>query len=384
MKKIMAVALVVFMMASLMAVTSFGSAYRGSDLDHNLMAKKADPADVVKDGIIGENEYVEFELGRDEDTTPINVIYYAADVFQASLDMMKTVGFYFSWDDVHGFNFAVRYKPTKFFQVQSEGETDPPKDYFLINDGVAINFDTEQMATGGSQPLLYYTIAKRTDTGEYLRGYYGTEQLGLHAYYNPTPGEDFVIVYDDATGFITVEWSIPLDNLFTTWGDGTEINFSIAAIAGEREQGSDTSPLDGAYANALGYKSWGNDQRQGGDHAQIVLSDESIRDSGGGDVPTSGTPTVGPVPTETDTNGDPVPVPTETDKEGNPVPVQTETDKEGNPVPVDTNGNGNGNGNGNSGNGGTAPRTGDPMIIIAAISAIGACGAVVIKRRFVK
>jgi len=30
----------------------------------------------------------------------------------------------------------------------------------------------------------------------------------------------------------------------------------------------------------------------------------------------------------------------------------------------------------------TAPRTGDPMIIVAAVSALGACGAVVIKRKF--
>ncbi|MBQ3900263.1 MAG: hypothetical protein II736_00930 [Clostridia bacterium] len=376
MRKITAILLGAVLLASLMAVTSFGSAYRGSDLDHNLTAKKADPADVVKDGIIGENEYVEFELGRDEDTTPINVIYYAADVFQSSLDMMKTTRFYFSWDDVHGFNFAIRYKPTKFFQVQSEGETDPPKDYFLINDGVAINFDTEQMATGGSQPLLYYTIAKRTDTGEYLRGYYGTEQLGLHAYYNPIPGEDFVIVYDDATGFITVEWSIPLDNLFTTWGEGTRVHFSIAAIAGEREEPDEYNPIIGAYASALGYKSWGCDDRQGGDHAEVVLSEEPIKDSGG-DVPTSDTSTGEPVPTETDEHGEPVPAPTETDVNGEPIPTQTETDVNGDPVPVDTNGNGGGNG----GNGGTAPRTGDPMIIIAAVSALGACGAFVIKRR---
>ncbi|MBR6290123.1 MAG: hypothetical protein IKR53_01645, partial [Clostridia bacterium] len=121
------------------------------------------------------------------------------------------------------------------------------------------------------------------------------------------------------------------------------------------------------------YKSWGNDQRQGGDHAQIVLSDESIRDSGGGDVPTSDTYTVGPITTDTDPDGNPVP--TETDPEGNPIPVQTETDPEGNPIPVDTGANNGGN------NGGTAPRTGDPMIIIAAVSALGACGAFVIKRR---
>ncbi len=375
MKKIMAVALVVLMMASLMAVTSFGSAFRGSDLDHNQTVKKADPADVVKDGIIGENEYVEFVIeDRGEDTTPINVIYYDASVFQASLDMMKTIGFYFSWDDVHGLNFAIRYKPQMFFQVQSEGAGDPPEDYFLLNDGVAINFATEQEVTGGSQPLLYYAIGRRTDTGEYLRGYYGSNQLGLHANFNPTPGEDFVIVYDDATGFITVEWSIPLDNLFTTWGNGTEINFSIAAIAGEREEADSASPLAGAYANALGYKSWGNDQRIGGDHAQIVLSDESIRDSGGGDVPTSDTNTTGPITTDTDPDGNPVP--TETDPEGNPIPVQTETDPEGNPIPVDT-----GSNNGGNNGGGTAPRTGDPMIIIAAVSALGACGAFVIKRR---
>ena len=378
MRKLMAVALVVFMMASLMAVTSFGSAYRGSDLDHSQTVKKADPADVVKDGIIGENEYVEFVIeDRSEETTPINVIYYDASVFQASLDMMKTIGFYFSWDDVHGLNFAIRYKPAAFFQVQSEGAGDPPEDYFLLNDGVAINFATEQEGTDGPQPLLYYAIGRRTDNGEYLRGYYGSNQLGLHANFNPVPGEDFVIVYDDATGFITVEWSIPLDNLFTTWGDGTEINFSIAAIAGEREEADSASPLAGAYANALGYKSWGNDQKQGGEHAQIVLSETSIKDSGGGDVPTTDTGTQ-PGTTE----------PGETEGPGNNGGGNGNGDNGnggGNGNGGSSNNNGGGNGNGGSGNGGgnggTAPRTGDPMMIIAAISALGACGAVVIKRR---
>ena len=371
MRKLMAVALVVFMMASLMAVTSFGSAYRGSDLDHSQTVKKADPADVVKDGIIGENEYVEFVIeDRSEETTPINVIYYDASVFQASLDMMKTIGFYFSWDDVHGLNFAIRYKPAAFFQVQSEGAGDPPEDYFLLNDGVAINFATEQEGTDGPQPLLYYAIGRRTDNGEYLRGYYGSNQLGLHANFNPVPGEDFVIVYDDATGFITVEWSIPLDNLFTTWGDGTEINFSIAAIAGEREEADSASPLAGAYANALGYKSWGNDQKQGGEHAQIVLSETSIKDSGGGDVPTTAPGSTEPGSTEPGSTE-----PGSTEPGQTTVPGQ-DPGTPGNPGTPGAPGT-----PGQQTPGGTAPRTGDPMMIIAAISALGACGAVVIKRR---
>ncbi len=410
MKKLISVTLTALMLTSLFAVITFAGDFNARDhwnLDEvgQIIVKKANPDDVVKDGIIGENEYVRYSPDLGTDTSYLFRTYVGGQAFEDSEAMLPTMEYYFSWDEVHGINIAIRNTHRQLYQTIPQGEGDKPGDDFAWDAAYVINAETLHGRNGDGDEhnfCLYYALGKRTDTGEYLEGHY--QQFGNTGYYNPTPDVDYIITYSGNTSLI--EWSIPFENLIPDAKAGTVLKFTLTATGGTTD---DPEDRDSSYGIALGDIGYAVSNKHHINHAEYLLSDDPVAETPGPgpDPTTAPEPTVGPdptvgpeptagpdestVPPQTDESGNPVTEPPQTDESGNPIetevptdesgnPIETEvpTDESGNPVPAPISGNG-----GNGGNGGeTAPRTGDPMMIVAAISALGACGAFVIKKRF--
>ena len=334
------------------------------------VVKYTDIANVSKDGNIGANEYEKLNVNLDPNSSPLHLMYALAEDYLGAEAMLSTMEYYASWSEGQ-INIAVRYTPEDLKQTIHMADTDNPDD-FCRNVALTISSDVKQERDKGKVCNFYYAVSLTTDTNEYQVAYYasddpGRNQQGNSGTYVPKAGQDFVINYP-GDGSVIFEWSIPFSEICAgnTAAAGDSVFLTIAATAGKSETGSTESSCYGIGMGDFGYMI---DLKQAKRHAAFQLSEEAISGNGGGDETTA-------TPTQTDTNGEPVPVPTETNERGEPVPVPTETNERGEPVPVDNGGNNNNN------NGGTAPRTGDPMIIIAAVSALGTCGAVVIKRKF--
>lgn len=208
MKKLTVLILSVLMLTSLFAAAASAQSYNPHgnwDLSQvgQIVVKKADPAAVVKDGIIGDGEYERYDLDLDPSSTFLHIAYGTGDNFNDATQMLATMEFYFSWDEVHGFNFAIRNTPPVLQQVLGVKDQNPPEDDFCQNAAYNVRVNDPN---GSKTPLFYYSVAKRTDTGEYLEGHWN--QLGLTGHYDPVGDVDYSITYSGNTSLL--EWSIPL------------------------------------------------------------------------------------------------------------------------------------------------------------------------------
>ena len=369
MKKVITVLLCVVMMTSLLAAAVSAQSYNAKthwDLSTmgQIKVKKADPADVVKDGVIGENEYVKYDVDLNPDSSPLHITFMSGTNFTDATAMLETMEFYFSWDEVHGFNFAIRNKPPVLQQVLGVKDQDPPEDDFCQNAAYVIR---SQDPDDNKVTRFYYSLAKRTDTGEYLEGHWN--QLGLTGSYDPEPGVDYVISYSGNTSLI--EWSIPFDHMVYNGGPGSVLRLTLSATGGTTTEVSWDYP--DYYAISLGDMGFGVDGRSRINDAEFLISDETIAAPPvvGPDPTTPTDPTNPTDPTTPTTPADPT-NPTDPTNPSNPSNPADPTNPSN---PTDPTNPANPTRPG-------APGTGDPMIVIAAISALGACGAVVIKRRF--
>ena len=127
MKKVISIliTLLTFAMMIVAAIPAFARtslAPNGSGWDPNevITVKKADPSDVVKDGVIGDGEYERYYADLDAEdnmTSPLFLVAFGTDSMDHVLEMFPTMEYYFSWDEEHGFNFAIRNKPPVIQQV---------------------------------------------------------------------------------------------------------------------------------------------------------------------------------------------------------------------------------------------------------------------------
>ncbi|MBR3423482.1 MAG: hypothetical protein IKG80_03220 [Clostridia bacterium] len=336
------------------ANTSYPPNGTGWDPNDVISVKKADPADVKKDGVIGDGEYERYypDLDAEEnETSPLFAVAFGDGSLEHCLAMFPTMEYYFSWDEVHGFNFAVRNKPVEIKQVLGVKEGDSPEDDFCRGLAYVISFDTEYE----EHPILYYALGRRTDTLEYLEGYYvatgsNPTQLGAKNTYNPTPGEDYIITYDYSTGYAMIEWSVPFGDIHADpMSAGSTFKGTISATAGSAETPGAAHDDEDSYAVTLGDFGYGVNQKLMHNHVTYLLSDAAVDKTA---------PVPGPDP---DPNPNPNPNPADPD---NPNP---------NPDPS--------NPNPTPSNSGTAPRTGDPMVIMAAVAAVSAAGAFIVRRK---
>ncbi|MBR3416979.1 MAG: hypothetical protein IKH09_09825 [Clostridia bacterium] len=383
MKKLLSILLTIATLAMMIAAAipagaraSFAPNGTGWDPNEVITVKKADPADVVKDGVIGDGEYERYYPDLDAEdnmTSPLFVVAFGANSLDNCLAMFPTMEYYFSWDETHGFNFAIRNKPVEIKQVLGVKEGESPEDDFCRGLAYIINFDTEYE----EHPILYYALGKRTDTGDYLEGYYvnpnGPTQLGAKNTYNPTPGVDCVINYDYATGYSTVEWSVPFEDIHAdAIGPGSTIKATLTATAGTAETPGAAHDDEDSYAVTLGDFGYGVNVKMMHNHVPYLLSDTMIEKTGnGGEGGGNGGQGGGTQGGGTQGGGE---------SGGQGGGAQGGGESGGNSGGTQGGGESGGQGGGTQG-GGTAPRTGDPMAIMAAVAAVSAAGAFIVRRK---
>ena len=384
MKKAIAIITIVTM-ALLMVIPAFGSFnMMGPTADGTThVIKKTDSANVVKDGIIGANEYEKLDVELDESKCPLHLIYGKSEDFLLAEAMLATMEYYASWSDGQ-VNIAVKTSPQNLTQVIHMADTTNPDD-FCKNVALTVSSDHIQTSAKGKVCNFYYAVSLTTDTNEYQVAYYVKDdpaynQQGNSGSYVPTPGTDFVISYTGDS--VIFEWSVPFSEITATGTAtaGDTVFLTIAATSGESQTGDGES----VYGIGLGDFGYGISQKDAKNHASFLLSEETIGGGNGGDDTTAPDQTTEPGATTAPGTTEPgeTTAPIDTSK------VEVITGEDGKVTYVDKT-----TGetisaeeaqqiSGPVANNTPAPRTGDPMIIIAAVSAIGACGAVVIKRRF--
>ena len=354
-----------------------------------MTVKKADTAVVKKDGVIDleGGEYIKAEVPFSE----LSLNFMDAADYVTCEEMAKSMEYYFSWDETHGFNFAVKYNAQDGFNTNIPMGTDPekPGDEFMCN--VGLNFSTGVHKEEPGWALLYYAVAKNINDGSYLYGHY--DQLGNSGTYAPKGGEDFDVFYP-GNNEVIFEWSVPFNEILDVApADGVSFIFTLSAGAGK---GTAEAPFTNNWTVSLGQCGFLVQSSPDNKNATAIISTEPIKDAPATDAPVTDVPTDGPV-TDAPTDGPVVsdkpattPAPTQsattvvesvevevTDGDGNVV-----TDTDGNAVtevittiiteaPTQSAG----------GNAGGSPVTGDPMIIAAVVAAISACGVVVAKKR---
>ena len=372
MKKLFTVLLTVIMIAAAVpagARSSFAPNGTGWDPDEVITVKKADPANVVKDGVIGKGEYERYYADLDMDdemTSPLFLVAFGADSLDHVMEMFPTMEYYFSWDEEHGFNFAIRNRPPVIQQVLGVLEGESPHDDFCKNLAYIVNFETDSDV----HPILYYALAKRTDTGEYLEGYYvnpGREtQLGAKNTYDPEPLRDYIITYDYETGYAMIEWSIPFEDINAApTAAGSTFKLTISATGGTAVDLYAEHDAEDCYAVTLGDKGYGVNIKQALTTVTYVISDEEVAASGDTPSPSPDpdqVPDPDPAPAPV-VNPDPEKYEVTKDDEGNDIVVDKETGEKVDVLPAEP------------------ARTGDPMIITAAAAALSAAGAFIVRRK---
>ncbi len=281
MKKIISTVIAAVMLACAVALPSSAAACytptgTGWDPDDIVTVRRADPDKIVKDGQIGEDEYDRLEVDLNEATTPLMFPFVSGDNLDQAIAMLKTVEFYFSWDEVHGINLAIRNKPHKIQQLLHVKNGIKTEDDFLHNTAYNINAPTDNP----DSPKFYFALGKRTDTGEYLEGQWG--QLGAQGAYDPEQETDYIISYGD-DGYSTIEWSIPVNTFLKNGGGaGSILQFTLTAMAGTTTKDEDFTDF---YGVALGDRCYAMDQAMitagVSDHVTYLLSDETV----GSDLP---------------------------------------------------------------------------------------------------
>jgi len=405
MRKLFTILMVAAMLLTALGVAASAETYMEKpSCEFEVTVKKADPAVVKKDGVIDLDggEYVKADVPFEE----LAVNFRNAEQYLPADAMAKTMEYYFSWDETHGFNFAVKYLAKGTVEdVEYDGYytnipngfgaegSDVPMDNFMCN--IGLNFASGVHADNPDWSHLYHAIGKTFD-GTYLTGWY--QQRGNSGAYSPVGGTDYEVAYP-GDGSVIFEWSIPFSEIIKEAPTaGTEFTFTICASAG-----SDTTDaiITNCWSVSLGQRGgWLVTLADDNTNAVAILSDEPVKEKGADD--TTAADETGPLttaPAYDTTNADDttkVDAPTQpatteivtsiatqevvvTDNKGDAV-----TDADGNEVteivtevvtsivteaPTQ------------APDGNKAPVTGDPVVIAAVVAAISACGAVVAKKR---
>ena len=297
MKKIFAIACTAILAVAMLTSTAFAGSFAPVYWDLEIELRKADSAKVVKDGIIGEGEYEKLEFDNDQMWINWNSEKATQEDydFEKIYNLARTVGndaeFYFSWDEVHGLNMAVKYKPVGW---ENEFTTAFGGEAFLCTPGGGLLFQAYSKAdiTGAdSGNILYAALGQNSATKENVTCVY---QKGFLDNYE-VKDEDVCIAYDAETGYVVYEWSIPLAQVAKDTSVGSEFYFGLSINGGEgtADQGWGTM---GKEAWNVNLQQWGFFMSQPVTGALGKATVAKISDVAVGYVEPEPTPT--PVPTE--------------------------------------------------------------------------------------
>ena len=384
-KKVLAVLLATVIVASLMAVHTFAAAFNpAGGCKTEVTVKRAAPGAVVHDGFISPGEYNEIEINRNPDTTDLLMSWDGAGaLLESACEMLKTAHFYISWDE-NGLNMAAQATlqedphcegtfPTEF--TEYEGKTFPSDEFFMFQFGGLFKIDDPEK--GVNESVVYRSIGLNTETNEQLYGWYWDH--GRTGALSQEAGRDYFVRVDGRT--VTYEMTYPIETVFKAEDikdsipvDGTEFFFTISLTGGS--QGVNHSDNQ-TYAVSLGDGGFMTSPRLISDFSGAlgIISNETVTGEGPGETTAPTEPgTTEPGATEP---GSTEPGATEP---GNVVDPgnnnNTGNNDPTNPDPVQGPGNAQ-----NPGAGSNAPATGDPMIVLAVVSVLGAGTALIIKKR---
>jgi len=244
MKKLLIFTLVLSLMLSVLVIGASAEGISRIDCGIDIELKKTDPALVIKNGVIDPGEYEKYEWTGDLEIGESNLTMQWGNGGHVYWNEIVAMGnsseWYFSWDEVHGFNFAVVITiPEAGFHTnwpQNERDSNGHVvDSFMGNVGLNI-WNSTELFNQQFPGALYYSIGRDIDSGAYLKGHIGT--LGNTGIFDPIGGVDYVIEYVGNTA--TFEWSIPFsDFIISDAGynvvvtEGLEFPFSITVTAGE-------------------------------------------------------------------------------------------------------------------------------------------------------
>ena len=137
--------------------------------------------------------------------------------------------------------------------------------------------------------LVYSWATQNTDTKDLITGVY---QNGYKENYTV---DNICIVYDESTGYVTYEWSVPLDALTQEPTVGGEFYIVIAAAFGQGKNGQSWGACEKNHFS-LNLGQWGFYMGQetctGGQATVVKISDVAV-----GYVEPTPTPTPEPTPT---------------------------------------------------------------------------------------
>ncbi len=393
MKKLISIIVLCATVALMLAVNAAAECFiPGGDVcTLKFDVKKADSSAVIKDGIISENEYVRADLSVSPEDSLLGLGWGSnTNMYVEAEKMLSTMEYYFSWDEVHGFNFAVKFKPhvikQEFAQapdtVGDDGIVCHGGDDFLNQTGILVHVaesvNTQKNTTGAFEEGFIYrwAVAKRTTDGQYINGYYTKGGLIGNA---PVPGQDYVINYT-ADGYVICEYSVPFAEIKPGATVGDDLYISIGVTAGT---GTPDNLFVDSYSINLGEYTYYMTRHKQAQNATFTLTGDKIAN----DAPVNTTTGANPDAVQTTTVvGNTTPAPTQTtEPETSIIEVDSVvTDADGEEVTND---------DGSkvtvkvtevvtkAPTAPTSPITGDPAIIAAVVAAVSACGVVVAKKR---
>ena len=409
MKRVITFALSLILIVSLFAVSVSAEAYNpqgGCKTETTIY--KANAADVVKDGVIGENEYVEIDINRDPDATDCMLGFESGELFISACDFLKNVHFYLSWDEVHGLNVGVQAElletpvnpcPQPDNSYYTHDTVDYCGDEFLFQFGMMF-----RVSDKNDETVMNRGISINTETNELLIGHYG--EHGYTGSLEHTRYEDFNVVVNG--NVVTYEISFPIESVVPATSldgkvpvDGTELRFDVTATGGSQGKFHEGTAMYCVSLGDAGYLAQWN-LFEDPAHAKGYFTSETIVK--GGDVDD----TTAPDDTHVDLTEKPDPdAPVITGIVTTNAPTQSATTQIVTDVVTSyveqTDGDGNvvtdGDGNAvtdvvsevitsivtetptQAPDGNKAPITGDPALLAAVAAVISACGVVVAKKR---
>ena len=231
--------------------------------------RRADADIVMNDGVIYPAEYDRLNISNYAATTPLTLEFYGGDrSFDRAESLLESVEYLFSWDEIHGLNFAVRFRPDEFSQSIPEGGGDTPGYAFLSNLGILLKVAD---SADSSDPILSYAVSRNAETGEYMRGHDG--HLGLSGSFSPEPNRDFIIAFSD-NGYITCEWSVPFREISPfPMSVGSRIYLTLGVYAGTE---TSDRPLTDCYGVSLGRFGLMSGADGAGKNAAVTLAETQI------------------------------------------------------------------------------------------------------------
>lgn len=314
MKKILVFALTVAMVIAMTCSVAMAGSICPTAWDLEIELRKADASKVIKDGIIGEDEYERIEV----DNSQLYITYNLGgegDKFDEMRDLAYEIGdtieYYFSWDEEHGLNIAVRYKPEEWNPFDAAEMIEEIT--FSRTGGIMLQVVSD---IDCQTNLVYQTLAPTKDTENDVHAFNAGSYDGQRGISNTffATAENAAIGYDASTGYVVYEISIPLADTTENTAVGGEIFFSLGVMGGSNlniDQGYNANYI---YGINLGQNGFFIDQTimRGRKATVAVISDKEVGytepEPEPEPTPTPATPTPDNEPTPTPANN-PTPTP---------------------------------------------------------------------------